>query len=49
MALKALGLSEIFVGALSPFVFEVVSVCDSHVLGTRCDTATVTQPPNLVA
>ncbi|KAF2977185.1 hypothetical protein EK904_007971 [Melospiza melodia maxima] len=48
-ALKALGLSEIFVSALSPFVFKAVSVCDSDIVGTRCDTAAVTQPPNLVA
>lgn len=47
-ALKALGLCEVF-SALSPFVFKAASVCDSDILGTRCDTAAVTQPPNLVA
>lgn len=50
VALKALlGLSEIFGSALFPLAFEAVSVCDSDILGTRCDTAAVKQPPSLVA
>lgn len=49
VALKTLGLSEIVVSALSPFVFEAVSVCDSDILSTRYDTAAVMPPPNLAA
>lgn len=47
VALKALGLSEIFVSALSPFVFEGVSLCDSDVLGTRCDNCSCDAAPKL--
>lgn len=42
-------LSEIFGSAPCPFLFEAVSVCDSDILGTRCDSAAVKQPPDLLA